>query len=297
MLIILVPIVFILTLITPIIAPENEEIAFISNRDGRQRFYLLTMPHGLVTPLSTSEDLPEPIDFDWSPDGTRIAFTARPRSNQEIFVLNLITDTVTNITNFIQADDFNPSWSPDGEQIAFASRRGGSVDLYRMNADGSNLTPLTNDPFFDQMPDWSSDGQHIIYSSFRPAQQGQQQGQGLYLLDLNSLEQTVLQGVIQYVDYYPVWSPNDHRIAFSSIRSGIMSLYTYDLQTTTLIRHTSDTPAHHPDWGVDGTRVIFSQLDGSSFNLYSIDADGTNFQRISTSPFDDIYPSVRPIRD
>jgi dipeptidyl aminopeptidase/acylaminoacyl peptidase len=64
--------------------------------------------------------------FDWSPDGTQIAFsaTANPDLVQggtsDIYVLKLADDSVTRIVSQ-PGPDTRPLWSPDGQQIAFSS--------------------------------------------------------------------------------------------------------------------------------------------------------------------------------
>ncbi len=100
---------------------------------------------------------------DFSPDGTRIAFTStRPAldgtTDFDIWLMN--TDgsgTPTNLTNAISINDRYPGWSPDGTKIAFWSGTGLRLDdgeIWMMNVDASNQTNLTNNPAGDIQPDW-----------------------------------------------------------------------------------------------------------------------------------------------
>jgi dipeptidyl aminopeptidase/acylaminoacyl peptidase len=67
--------------------------------------------------------------FSWSPDGTRIAFSAtlNPDLAQggtaDIYVLTLADDSVTRIVSQ-PGPDSGPQWSPDGRQIVFHSSMG-----------------------------------------------------------------------------------------------------------------------------------------------------------------------------
>jgi dipeptidyl aminopeptidase/acylaminoacyl peptidase len=71
--------------------------------------------------------------FSWSPDGTRIAFSATINPDlvqgktADIFVLNVATDAIEKIVA-LPGPDNNPQWSPDGRQIVFSSAMG--VEAY-----------------------------------------------------------------------------------------------------------------------------------------------------------------------
>ena len=50
---------------------------------------------------------------EWSPDGTKIAWTSRRDGNDEVYVMNADGSGQTNLTNN-PAADLHPTWSPDG---------------------------------------------------------------------------------------------------------------------------------------------------------------------------------------
>jgi Tol biopolymer transport system component len=57
----------------------------------------------------------------WSPDGQRIAFVGHHEGNPEVYVLELASGAITNVSNS-PLDDYAPLWSPDGQSIAFLRR-------------------------------------------------------------------------------------------------------------------------------------------------------------------------------
>ncbi|MBI2874827.1 MAG: PD40 domain-containing protein [Firmicutes bacterium] len=93
------------------------------------------------------------VDVAWSPDGSRLAFSAWHQGNYEIFVVNMGGTGLLRLT-YDSGTDRYPAWSPDGSRLAFASNRSGNFEIYTMKTDGTGLTRLTNDPAADTRPAW-----------------------------------------------------------------------------------------------------------------------------------------------
>jgi Tol biopolymer transport system component len=99
---------------------------------------------------------------DWSPDGTKIAYSYRPESRgarYDVYVMNADGSGKINLTKSPKVGEDSPSWSPDGTKITFSSFRdkpgSGHSSIYTMDADGSNVTQVTTNPdATDIYPDW-----------------------------------------------------------------------------------------------------------------------------------------------
>jgi TolB protein len=116
-------------------------------------------------------------DPDWSPDGTKIAFTSHPSSDDpinpihtEIYVINPDGTGLTRLT-YNDYEERAPSWSPDGSRIVFMGRvgthpgiPGSKFEICVMNADGMSFVQLTDNAVFDGTPTFSPDGQQIVFS-------------------------------------------------------------------------------------------------------------------------------------
>jgi TolB protein len=118
----------------------------------------------------------------WSPDGTHLAFLARPEGVQDVYVIGANGRRLRRLTHG-EGDHFGDvSWSPDGRRIAFTccgmgtesiylinsdiaffSVRDANPELYSIEPDGTGLKRLTLNRAEDDDPAWSPDGQQRTY--------------------------------------------------------------------------------------------------------------------------------------
>jgi TolB protein len=111
---------------------------------------------GTATSVSTGlEDTM--TDPDWSPDGTRLAFTAP--SSPDVFTR--APDGSGRARLLSDASD--PAWSPNGSRLAFVG--GTTPGIFVANVDGTGRTRLTSpeDAAFDEGPTWAPDGQWLAF--------------------------------------------------------------------------------------------------------------------------------------
>jgi TolB protein len=93
--------------------------------------------------------------FEWSPDGSMIAFCSRPTiSTTYLHTVTSVGEAPVQLTT--GGVDCDPHWSPDGTRIVFVSRRDGNSEIYVANADGTELVNLTMDLGDDINPAWAA---------------------------------------------------------------------------------------------------------------------------------------------
>ena len=132
---------------------EGEILAFssICNQENL-KIYAWDRTTRVVSPLTEENYSASTPAF--SPDGRFLAFSSDRDGHVDIFIMNLETGGVHNLTNSPSMDR-QPTWSPDSAFLAFMSDRDGNNEIYIMDLAGKNLRNITNHPADDILPAWS----------------------------------------------------------------------------------------------------------------------------------------------
>ena len=198
----------------PSVSRNGRWIAFERyNRDGKggtREIYVATITGRKVRRLTrNTRDDAAPT---WAPDGRRIAFRSDIDGDPEIYVIDLDTAGVVQLTfNDLVADD-DPEFSPDGTRIAFLSRRDGNSEIYVMGADGTAQTRLTADPAVDATPSWSPDGTRIAFESRRGG------SSDIWVMNADGSDPRQLTRG-SAIERFPAFSPDGRSIVYERRRS------------------------------------------------------------------------------
>ena len=144
-------------------SPDGERIAFSATRDGHfeNKFGVTDEIYVMDADGQNEQRLTDNRNNDWdpvwSPDGSRIAFSADRKGDAvsfDIYVMDADGGNQQKLTNH-RAWDGSPSWSPNSERIVFWSLRDEKGEIYVMDANGGNLQNLTNNErHSDASPAW-----------------------------------------------------------------------------------------------------------------------------------------------
>jgi len=192
------------------ISPDGGTVAYVRYamsvmRDRREGRLWLVGTDGTGHRKLSSEDRSESSPR-WSPDGSRIAFTASSEEGSEIFVHWVATGQTARLTQLKRAPR-GLAWSPNGTQIAFTMRlpesrmvlatlpskpagaewadppvvetrvrheadgsgviEPGHDHIFVIPADGGSPRQVTRGDFQHGTPTWSADGRSILFSANR----------------------------------------------------------------------------------------------------------------------------------
>jgi Tol biopolymer transport system component len=182
----------------------------------------------------------------WSPDGTKIVYTAGDVGfvSSAFYILDLETGE----SSLLLDDEYNndaADWSPNGSRIAFISDRDGTMDIYAMNADGSGIEKLIDTGLEDYNPDWSPDGTQIVFFAFDlPSIR-----QDIYVVNNDGSNPQNLTNTSRVVDESASWSPDGSQILFHTDRDRNFEVYIMNANGSQQTNLTNDRGQDYcPDW-------------------------------------------------
>ena len=193
------------------VAPDGSAVAFVGDRDGKPRLFVLRLDGGEAPALV--QGVEKITALAWSPDAKRIAYvatapfdaaTARAFHDEKtgarhirmlpfksdadglldgvrkhLFVVDLADGAQRRITH----GDFDvnaPAWSPDGMKIAFSARLGAAdtesatalSDIHVVDVAGGEIATLTKGEGPAATPAFSRDGKEIAFVGHRHGDDG-----------------------------------------------------------------------------------------------------------------------------
>ncbi len=147
-------------------APDGDRIAAFGRQErGRKLLIFSARGGGLLERISVAPDVP--LAPSWSPDGNAIVFSGIEGNSRDIFLLDMKTHAVRNLTNDAEYDEA-PVFSPDGKWIYHSKIVGGFSKIVRFPLDDpSKDEQVTWGDSNEEDPSFSPDGKRIYYASSR----------------------------------------------------------------------------------------------------------------------------------
>ena len=143
-----------------------------------------------------------------SPDGSKVAVTARTKEASGIFLIDLEDDQ----TPTFWTEGSSPSWFNDNETIVFTHQG----DVWTIKTGDSKALRITNDELDERAPKPSPDGTQIAFYS------GRSGFQDIWLVAADgsgaSLQLTQKSMELDDFRYFPSWSPDSKQIAYYSFK-------------------------------------------------------------------------------
>ena len=287
---------------------RNGNIGFISEREDDTEIFEMR-PDGSGATQLTHNTAVTDLSPDWSPEGSKIAFTShQPGSvNFDIYIMNADGSNPERLTRSPDGE-FEPTWSPDGSQIAFerdiSLAEGVELpNIFVMNADRSDQAQLLpSRTSSEYAPDWSPDGSQIAFVRTEPG------GDQIYAVNIDGSDLTQLTRDSDYTNSSPEWSPDGSKILFSrqfgtSVAAKtdvhVMNANGSDVENLTNQPEVNDGDA---TWSPDGRQIAFVRGDCSEFSpdvqnpcdIWRMRADGSSPTQITRNTDDNYSPDWLP---
>jgi TolB protein len=133
-------------------SPDSRQVAYERYSNGRLRIGIRRVEdQALMWPGPEGMDSFEP---SWSSLARALSFTGRIGKQTDIYVLNLDTQQIINLTNSPDLDERASAFSPDGTSIAYTAEKDGFSWIYKISAAGGGKPQLVGQ---GDNPEWSPD--------------------------------------------------------------------------------------------------------------------------------------------
>lgn len=144
----------------PTFSPDGTKVAFVSNKDGSPKIYVMDIPKfGAKStdlhPKLISKKCRENTTPSWSPDGKKIAYSAKNAGERQIWIYDVERDTEQQLTDG-KGNKESPSWAPDSLHLVFHAFTGSGADIYMVNMNQPKPVKITSGPGEKLFPSWES---------------------------------------------------------------------------------------------------------------------------------------------
>ncbi len=274
--------------VSPAITPHGDKVAYITDERGYQEIRLISAIDGKKIKTLVKGQQTESFEelhflrpgMSFSPDGRKLAFTAKSGAWDAIYIIDINTKKTEK--HVMELDGaFTTSWSPDGRYIAFVGNKDGQSDIYVFDLEGDSLIQITNDIFTDDQPSWSPDSKYLLFVSDRkdyvddstlPADfkmsEFDFEKRDVYQVELATRTIKRLTNT-PWEEQYPLFAPDGKKVLFISDENGIPNVYVLDLEKQTTYAITNlISGAVQIGLDADASKMVFTSFYEGGFDIY-----------------------------
>jgi hypothetical protein len=234
-------------------SPKGDRVAYFARTEKKKTLVIQSVVSGRTEQKIEIRDLDMPESPAFSPDGQRVAFSALHTAVGDIYIVDLNTGAITNVTKDDFAD-YAPAFSPDGRTLVYTARISGSDKLFSLDLASGTKKQLTFGTHDDTGAHFMN-ATTVLFTStavdpakpLTPEVARNGMIPNVWTLDLESgrLGQwtDAATGVVSGV---PIRQGNDTRIAFISYEKSENGIHVLDRDQPIVTAQTSDFGAPGP---------------------------------------------------
>ena len=213
-------------------APDGHTIAFVAKKGPKDLILLWDLYHKRLEQTLSFDHLEIIESLAWDPDSRRLAFVGTGYAQSDIYLVDIATGALTQVTGTPQRDDY-PAWSPEGTRIAFSAKRHNQFDLMVHNLDTGQTRVLVQSPTDDVWPSWFPEGNKLLFVSTRD------RINDLFVYHLEEQREYRLTRTLSGI-MSPALAPDGRQVVMSTYYQGKSQLYVMDMPPWPEIRRQSE---------------------------------------------------------
>ncbi|MCH8027305.1 MAG: PD40 domain-containing protein [candidate division Zixibacteria bacterium] len=232
-------------------SPDGSDMVFVAKSKGEDALMFYNLKKGKIFKRRKFKfhNIRSP---EWSPDGKKIAFTALRVLQRDVYIYDMESDEISQLTND-RFDDLDPTWAKDSRSLIFSSDR-----------------PHPTNPDIDSLAEAHVYTHHEV---LMPG--GFQYGfYNLFSLDIDT-EALEHLSVGKGQNKAPMISPDGSKLAFISSRNGIDNLYIAYLDSAGTEGELKNfaitdilTGISSVSWSPSGRKLVFEAFHNGAFDIF-----------------------------
>lgn len=150
--------------------PDGESMVYVRRKDTPEGYfyadlYRINLATKKSKRLTKNQRATAPAI---APAGNRIAFVGQSDGSTNLFVLDVETEAISQLTGYQDGTQVSdPVWHPGGEWIYFGVQNRAGRDIYRVRASGATPEPVLNAARDERNPAFDEAGEYLYFSSDR----------------------------------------------------------------------------------------------------------------------------------
>jgi hypothetical protein len=156
-------------------SPSGDHVALFVKKERGRNLLLINVLTGTIDHSAPVADLEQELSPAYAPDNKSIAFAAYRGSQPDIWLYDIASGNVQNLTKD-RFFDGAPVFSPDGKWLVYSSIVNGYAKLFKLNlANPTERYQITNGEWNDIDSWFSPDGKRIFFASDKQTGRGIEQ--------------------------------------------------------------------------------------------------------------------------